>query len=81
MEKPIGTITHYFSKVNVAVVKIAETVRVGDSIAIRGATTDFTQTVESMEVDHVPVQEAKKGQEIGMKVLKRVREGDNVFAA
>jgi putative protease len=80
-EKPIGVVTHFFPKIGVAVVKFHESVRVGEKIAIRGATTDFTQTIESMEVDHASVSEAKKGDEVGMKVLERVREGDKVFRA
>ncbi|MBI4133984.1 MAG: hypothetical protein HY475_01020 [Candidatus Terrybacteria bacterium] len=80
-EKPIGEITHYFSKIGVAVVKIADRLKEGEQIAFRGATTDFTQAASSMEVDHQHVTEAKRGQEVGMKVDQRVREGDKVYRA
>lgn len=79
-EKPIGEITHYFKKIGVGVVKLTGgSLKVGDNIKIKGATTDFEQVVESMQVEHESVTEAKKGQEVGMKVKERVREGDLVY--
>ena len=79
-EKPIGIVTHYFSKAGVAVVKVDSALRVGDHVAIRGATTNFTQSIDSMEIDHKAVEQAKKGDEVGMKVGDRVREGDKLYA-
>ncbi|HDN17770.1 MAG TPA: hypothetical protein ENF41_01810 [Candidatus Bathyarchaeota archaeon] len=80
MEEEIGVVTHYFTKIGVAVVKIERgSLKVGDKIHIRGHTTDFTQLVESMQVEHEPIQEATPGQSIGLKVVERVREGDKVY--
>lgn len=80
MEEEIGVVTHYFTKIEVAVVKIERgSLKVGDKIHIRGHTTDFTQLVESMQVEHEPIQEATPGQSIGLKVVERVREGDKVY--
>ena len=80
-EKPIGEVTHYFGKIGVAVVKALAPLKVGDQVKLKGATTDFTQAIESMELDHANVEEAKKGQEVGMKIKERVREGDQLFHA
>ncbi|MCD6194973.1 hypothetical protein J7K05_02155 [bacterium] len=79
-EKEVGVITHYFGKINVGVVKITSgSLKVGDKIHIKGATTDFEQEVKSLQVDHQDVSEVKKGEEAGMKVDDRVREEDKVF--
>ena len=78
-EKPIGKVTHYFTKIGVAVVELDDELKVGDTIAIRGATTDLTQRVDSMQVEHESVKVANKGQSIGLKVQDRVREGDTVY--
>jgi len=78
----IGVITHYFPHVKAAVVKLSKgTVKLGDSICIKGHTTDFVQPVKSLQLDHAAVQEAKAGQEIGIKVKSRVRIGDIVYRA
>ncbi|MBM3298219.1 MAG: hypothetical protein FJY83_11565, partial [Candidatus Aminicenantes bacterium] len=62
MEEEIGRITHYFSKIGVGVLEITQgELKVGDTIHIKGHTTDFFQKVESMQVEHAPVQSAKKG--------------------
>jgi putative protease len=80
MAEEIGRITHYFSKISVAVVEItAGTLKIGETIQIKGHTTDFTQSVESMQQEHQSVPEAKKGDSIGMKVEKPVRDGDRIF--
>lgn len=80
-EKPqeIGKITHFFSKINVAVVELKAPLSVGDNIRIQGPTTDFEQTVQSMQIEHEDVQTAKKGQSIGLKVDERVRENDTLY--
>jgi len=78
-KKLIGKITHYFSKINVAVVELSGGIRVGENISIEGPTTNFKQTVDSMQIEHKPVQTATSGQAIGMKVSENVREGDEVF--
>ena len=78
-ERPIGKITHYFGKVGVGIIELTDTLKVGDTVHIRGATCNFTQTVGSMQLEHQPVQEAKAGQVIGVMVDERVHEGDQVF--
>ncbi len=77
--KPIGEVTHFFTNIGVAVVKLSDTVKTGDRILIRGATTNFEQNVDSMQVNHVSVEVARPGESIGLKVKDRVREGDAVF--
>lgn len=80
--KEVGVVTHYFTKISVAVVDLKDTVHIGDRILIRGAhpsTTDFEQTVESMQIEHKNVPSAKSGQSIGLKVNERVREGDKLY--
>ena len=78
-KKLVGKVTHYFTKLGVAVVELEDTLKQGDRISIEGATTNFTQTVDSMQIDRQPVQEAGAGQSVGLKVAERVREGDKVF--
>jgi translation elongation factor EF-1alpha len=77
----VGKITHYFTKLMVAIVQVEGKLKVGDTIHIKGATTDFQQKVSSMQVDHDEVQEAKPGDDIGLKVKEHVRQGDTVFLA
>jgi translation elongation factor EF-1alpha len=80
MEEEIGKITHFFSKINVGVLELAKgEIHIGDTIHIKGHTTDFYQKVESMQVEHAPVETAQEGMEIGLKVESSVREGDLVF--
>ena len=78
-EKPIGEVTHYFNNLGVAIVKFNKEVEVGETIHFKGATTDFTHKIESMQLEHEGIDKAKKGQEVGIKVGERVREGDQVF--
>ena len=75
----IGEVTHYFPKVRAAVVKLKATLSTGDTVKIKGHTTDFQQTVTSMQINHVPVNQAKKGEEIGLLVDSRVRQHDTVY--
>jgi len=77
-ENVVGVITHYFPHVQAAVIKLKASLLVGDVIKIKGHTTDFTQQIASMQIDHVSVTEAKKGQEIGLLVSSRVRQHDKV---
>ena len=81
MEK-IGEVTHYFPHVNAAAVKLKKDgLKVGDDIYLKGHTTDFMEKVQSIQLDHVPIQEGRKGQEIGLMVKERVRIGDSVYKA
>ncbi|MFH1752999.1 MAG: EF-Tu/IF-2/RF-3 family GTPase [Candidatus Omnitrophota bacterium] len=78
----IGAITHYFPHVKAAVMKISKgSIKVGDDIYIKGHTTNFKQAVKSLQVNRAPVEEAKMGQEIGIKVKSRVRIGDIIYKA
>ena len=77
----VGVVTHYFSKLGVAVVKLEEELKVGDKIQIKGATTDFEQKVNSIQIEQEKLEKADAGQEIGLKVKEIVRKGDKVFKA
>ena len=80
MEEEIGKITHFFSKINVGVLELVKgELRIGDTIHIKGHTTDFYQKVESMQVEHAPIESAEKGMEVGLKVEASVRQGDLVL--
>ncbi len=80
MEEEIGRITHYFSKINVGVLELSKgKLQVGDTIHIKGHTTDFYQKVDSMQVEHQPVDTAKPGEPVGLEVENPVRENDLVF--
>jgi putative protease len=78
-ENIIGKVTHYFPKVRAAVIKLKAPLAVGDVVKIKGHTTDFTQNVASLQIDRVPINVAKKGQEIGLLVNSRVRQHDVVY--
>lgn len=75
----IGKVTHYFTKIWVAVVELSGDLKVGDKIRVKGATSDFKQKVDSMQIEHEKIKEAKAGQSIGMKVKEHAREGDTVY--
>lgn len=79
MEKRIGTVTHYFNHIAVAVLELEEGLKVGDTIHIAGHTTDFTQQVESMEIEHQPMQAVGAGADVALAVDHRVRKGDVVY--
>ncbi len=81
MEKEtlIGEITHYFTAIGVAIVKAKKNFKKGVRIHIKGATTDFYQDIYSMQLNHKDVSKASKGQQVGMKVDQRVREGDKIY--
>jgi len=79
--KELGRITHYFPKIEVAIVELKASIKTGDKIAIKGSTTNFEQIVESMQIEHEDVQSAEAGKSIGLKVVQRVREGDIVYIA
>jgi putative protease len=78
-ENVIGKVTHYFPKVRAAVIKMKAALAIGESVKIKGHTTDFTQNVTSMQIDRVDITTAKKGQEIGLLVNSRVRQHDMVY--
>lgn len=75
----VGTIVHYFDKIGVAVLELSGTLAVGDTIRISGHGAEFTQPVDSMQIEHERIPEAKKGQAVGLKVTQPVKEGDEVY--
>lgn len=75
----VGKITHYFDKIGVAVVELSDNLKTGDTIKISGKEGEFTMTVDSMQIEHNQIQEAEKGQTIGMKVTQAAEEDDEVF--
>lgn len=75
----VGRVTHFFDKIGVAVINVEKPIKVGDKISIEGVTTNFEQKIDSMQVDMKPIKEAKKGDDIGMKVKDKVRENDIVY--
>lgn len=75
-EEIIGIVTHYFPKVRAAVTKLKAPLSVGETVKIKGHTTDFKQTIASMQINHVPINQGKKGDEIGFIVDSRVRQHD-----
>lgn len=75
----LGIVTHYFPKVSAAVIKLKTPLKIGDTIQIKGHTTNITQTVTSMQIDRTPINTAKKGAEIGLLVNSRVRRHDKVY--
>ena len=77
--KLIGEISHYFGKIGVAIIDLSDKLKVGDTVQVIGGETDFAQTIDSMEIDHQKVKNAKKGDSVGIKVSEKVREGYKVY--
>lgn len=81
-EALVGRITHYYSHLSVGIIELTDgELNVGDTIHVKGVHTDFSQTVESMQVEHQSVIHADKGKSVGIKVKEKVREHDQVFRA
>ena len=78
-ETEIGNVMTYYSNIGVAAIDLTGNVKVGDTIIIRGYTTDVEHVIDSMEIDHKSVQEAKSGDEIGIKVASKLRKKDRVY--
>ena len=79
-EELIGKVTHYFGKAQVAAIEVTGgELSVGDTIRIRGHTSDFTQTVESMPIEHEQVRTAQIGDQVGIRVVEHAREHDEVY--
>ena len=74
----IGVVSNYFEKVGVAAIKLSKGLKVGDKIQLKGGEVEFEQTVKSMQIHNKAVEKAKKGDEIGIKVSKKVRKGYKV---
>ena len=78
-EKELGKITHYFGHLGVGIVELSDNLKVGDNIHIKGHSEDFTQAVDSIQIEHVNVTEAKVGDVIGIKVAQKVHPQDKVY--
>jgi len=78
-EEVIGTVSDFFAHPVVAAIELTASLKLGDKIRIKGHTTDLELTVDSMQIENQPVQEAKAGDSIGVKVSERVRDGDTVY--
>lgn len=79
-KQKVGVVFNYFAKPEVAAINITDGVlEIGDTIHIKGETTDFTQKIESMQIEREPVKKAEKGQSVGIKVKERVRPNDVVY--
>jgi len=75
----VGHITHFFSKISVAVVELTAPLATGDHILVKGPSTDFEQAVESMQIEHQSIPRAEAGQSIGLKLAQRAKEKDTVY--
>ncbi len=78
-EKQIGTITHYYGHLSVGIIELQDVLKIGDTVHIKGHTDDFTEAVESMQIEHANVTEAKAGDIIGIKVTQKVHPHDKVY--
>jgi hypothetical protein len=79
MEKRIGKITHYYSRLSVAVLDLVDEIHLGDKIHIKGRLTDLSMSIESLEIEHQKIEAAKPGMEVALQVGGYVREGDEIF--
>ena len=77
--KEIGTITHYYGHLNVGIIELSDALKVGERIRIKGHTSDFTQDVKSMQIEHKDVPEAKRGDVVGIKVSGKTHPNDKVY--
>jgi putative protease len=78
-EEMIGTVSDFFARPVVAAIELTAALKLGDTIRIKGHTTDLEFNVDSMQIRNVPVEEAKAGDSVGVKVPERVRKGDPVY--
>jgi U32 family peptidase len=79
MDVKVGRVTHYYNRISVAVMELTGELQVGDRIMILGKTTELTQVVTSMEIEHHKVQSVKPGMDVALKVAEPVRRGDSVY--
>jgi len=78
-EVEIGVITHYYGQISVAIIQLSDVLKVGDNIHIKGHSSDFTQEIASMQIEHKEVQEAKADDLVGIKVIQKTHPHDKVF--
>ncbi len=79
MDIRVGKVTHYFDRISVAVLALTGEVTVGETIHIQGRTTDITQRIASMEIEHQKIESAGPGDEVALKVIEPVHEGDVIY--
>lgn len=78
-EEKVGAVTHYFGHIQVAAIKLDAPLKVGDTIHIKGHTSDFVQKIGSMQFEHESIEAGKPGQEVAIKVVEHARQHDEVF--
>jgi len=78
-EKEIGHITHYYGNINVGIIELSDSLKIGDNIHVKGHTTDFTQSVDSMQIEHQSIAEAKAGEMVGIKINQKAHPHDKVY--
>jgi len=78
-EKEIGKITHYYGNLSVSIIELQDTLKLGETIHIKGHSSDFTQSIDSMQIEHTTVSEANSGDIIGIKVIQKVHPHDKVY--
>lgn len=78
-EKEIGEVFSYYNNIGVIAIKLKDKLKAGDKIRIKGSTTNFEQVVDSMQIEHETVKEAKKGTQVGIKVMDKARKNDKVY--
>ncbi len=78
-EKEIGKITHYYGHLSVGIIELSDGLKLGETIHIKGHSSDFTQTIDSMQIEHASVSEAKSGDSIGIKIAQKVHPHDKVY--
>lgn len=79
--KKIAVVTHFYSNLGVGIIKLSSDLKIGDKLKFQGKKTDFEQTVTQMQFDHKDIETGKKGQEVGIKLSEKVRNGDPVYLA
>ena len=78
-ETEVGKVSHYYGHVGVMAIDLTDSLHVGDTIQVQGHSEDFTLTIDSMQIEHENVSEAKAGDSVGIKVAQKVHLGDRVF--
>lgn len=79
--KLVGTVTHFYDKISVAILKLEASVKKGDKLKFSAGDTDFEQTISDMQFDHQDIDTADAGQEVGIKVDQKAKKGSQVYFA
>ncbi|AKM84700.1 TPA: hypothetical protein DHW58_01005 [Patescibacteria group bacterium] len=79
-DKPVGKVTHYYDKIGVAIVSLNSSVKLGDTLTFKKGEVEFSQPVESMQIERASVDAAKKGDVVGIQTKEPVKEGTEVYA-